>query len=249
MLAAVLADNRRSAYRVRPIATDSLTIKLHYQGQEFSPYEVADVTGRGASMRFTKGTAPQAAKGEELELSIDTPNLRGQARISATVVFCGESTTERLFGLSFTAIDEFGRRSSEHFFQLFNRRGAYRDDILRPVYQAAAMVMPLEARDNSNLFFPVDVRNISATGICLDVDYEADRFMSGANKVRLALTLPGKHAPRDIITSLCYRSVIEGKIYYGGHYEWTETPQARLILEDLTEYTLERFDDPALSLS
>ena len=78
--------------------------------------------------------------------------------------------------------------------------------------------------------------------MCLDVDAETDRFMHERGQILLALTLPGKHEPSPIVTSVCYRSVVDARIYYGCHFDWQATDEPRPILEDLTEYTHDRFD-------
>ncbi len=243
MLAAVLADNRRSAYRVRPITTDNLALALLRDDARHVPDEIADVTCGGASVRFAKASAPSVTKGEEITVSIESPNLTGSATLPAKVVFTGDSTTERLIGLSFDATDEFIERGSESFFELFNRRVAYRGVDEPAADDLAAAVMPIETAHNNQLLYPVTVRNISATGICLAVTKDPDNFMRERATIRLALRLPGHRSPYEIVTRVCYRTVADEKIYYGCHFHWQETPGAIPILEDLTDYTLDRFDE------
>jgi len=249
MLAALLNDNRRSAYRVRPIATDNLRLVIKWNERRFKPYEIADVTRHGASIRFPKGTGPDVRKDDLVSVEIESPNLNGGATIEARVVFSGDSTTERMLGLAFDDAGGLEARATEQFFQLFNRRESYRDADSTPASSLTATVKPLPSAHNNNLFFPVTVRNISATGICLDVAAEADRFMVERGQVRIALTLPGNHSSNDIVTKVCYRSVLEAKIYYGCHFDWPETSGAQAILEELTEYTHNRFDKELASLS
>ena len=83
MLSDALADNRRSAYRVRPISTDRLALALLCDNLRHVPDEIADVTCNGASVRFAKDSAPTVTKGEALTVSIESPNLEGGATISA----------------------------------------------------------------------------------------------------------------------------------------------------------------------
>ena len=97
------ADNRRCAYRVRPISTDNLALALVRDNRNHIPHEIADITCKGASVRFVKGRAPSLVKGDQILVSIESPNLDGKALITATVVFTGDSTTERLIGLAFQA--------------------------------------------------------------------------------------------------------------------------------------------------
>ena len=243
MLVAALADNRRSAYRVRPITTDNLALALLRDDTRHVPDEIADVTCGGASVRFAKYTAPSVTKGEEITVSIESPNLSGSTTISAKVVFTGDSTTERLIGLAFDATDEFTDRGSENFFELFNRREAYRGVDTPSATDLAAAVMPIQSAHNNQLLYPVAVRNISATGICLVVTKGPDNFMRERVNIRLALRLPGHRSPYEIVTRVCYRTVADEKTYYGCHFDWQETPGAIPILEDLTDYTLDRFDD------
>jgi hypothetical protein len=48
---------------------------------------------------------------------------------------------------------------------------------------------------------------------------------------------------------VCYRTAAGNKVYYGCHFDWQETPQALHILEDLTGYTLDRFDNAIATAS
>jgi hypothetical protein len=249
MLGALVNDNRRSAYRVRPIETDRLRLILKWRDTRYEPFEVGDVTRHGASVRFPKGVGPGVRKGDEVAVEIESPNLHGGATIAARVVFSGDSTTERMLGLAFDDAEGLDARATESFFQLFNRRVAYRDSQSNPSTPLPATVKPLATAAQNNLLFPVTVRNLSATGICLDVGEEADRFMVERGDIRVSLTLPGIQQPCDIITTVCYRSVIAGKIYYGCHFDWPATPRAQAILEALTNYTTERFEQEIASLS
>lgn len=243
MLAAALADNRRSAYRVRPITTDNLALALLHHDNRHIPDEVADVTLGGVSVRFAKGTAPPVTKGEEIKVSIECPNLSRRATISAKVVFTGDNTTERLIGLAFDTTEDLVGHGSENFFELFNRRVAYRGVDTGSTADLAAAVMPLESAHNNQLLYPVTVRNISATGICLSVSRDPDKFMRERVNVRLVLRLPRQRTPYEIVTRVCYRTVVDENTYYGCSFDWHETPDAIAILEDLTEYTLDRFDN------
>ena len=249
MLATALADNRRSAYRVRPISTDRLALALVRDDKRHVPDEIADVTSGGASVRFVKGTAPSVVKGDEILVSIESPNLNGKAMIPATIVFTGDSATERLIGLAFEAGDTLSGRGSESFFQLFNRRVAYRGAERDTAAEVSAAVMPVESAHDKNLFFPVGVRNLSATGICLDVDTDPDVFMRERVHIRLALRLPGQRKAQSINTRVCYRTTADQKVYYGCHFDWKDTPDALSILEELTAYSLDRFDDELESIS
>jgi len=243
MPAAALSDNRRSAYRVRPISTDNLALALLRDNSRHVPDKIADVTCNGASVRFVKDTAPSVTKGEQIMLSIESPNLNSSATISATVVFAGDSTTERLIGLAFDTSDHLFDRVSENFFELFNRRVAYRGVDQASADDLAAAVMPLESAHNNQLLYPVKVRNISATGICLCVSTDPDNFMRERVNIRLALRFPGQRSPHEIVTQVCYRTVADEITYYGCHFDWQETAGAIPILEDLTAYTLDRFDE------
>jgi len=243
MLAAAIADNRRSAYRVRPITTDNLALALLRDDTRHVSVEIADVTCGGANVRFAKGTAPSLNKGDEVMVSIESPNLQGRATISARVVFTGDSTTERLIGLAFDGADDLVDRGSENFFELFNRRIAYRGVDASSAEKLVAAVMPLETAHNNRLLDPVTVRNISATGICLKVTEDPDKFMRERANIRLSLQLPEHRSPYEITTRVCYRTVSDDATYYGCSFDWQETPGAIPILEDLTDYTLDRFDN------
>ena len=247
MLAAALADNRRCAYRVRPISTDNVELVLIRADERHVPSEIADVTCNGASIRFVKGSGLVVDQGEHLQVSIDSPNLEQRATISAKVVFSGKTTTDSLIGLAFDKPEELVELGKDEFFQLFNRRAAYRDVEPEPEPEPdtalAVAVMPVRSAPNNQLLDPVGVKNISATGICLFVGPEPDDFMRDTSIVRLALRLPGQRSTSDVVTRICYRTSRDEKVFYGCRFEWSETVNSASIIEDLTEYTFDRLDN------
>lgn len=249
MLAAALADNRRCAYRVRPISTDNVELVLLRADQRHVPSEIADVTCNGASIRFVKGAGPAVDQGEHLQVSIESPNLERRATISAKVVFSGDTSTESLIGLSFDSPQDLINLGKEEFFQLFNRRAAYRDVEPEPDTALAVAVMPVHSAPNNQLLYPVGVKNISATGICLSVGPEPDDFMRETSIVRLALRLPGQRSTNDVVTRVCYRTFRESKVFYGCRFEWSETENSESVIEDLTEYTFDRLDNSVTATS
>ena len=242
MLATALADNRRCAYRVRPISTDDLAFALVRNEVRHIPAEVADVTCNGASVRFVKGSEPAVNKGEQIFVSIDSPNFARTATISAKIVFSGDTATDSLIGLAFDSPDDLANHGAGNFFQLFNRRAAYRDGEPSAGTSLAAAVMPLHSIPNEQLLYPVNVRNISATGICLDVGRDPDDFLRAQQEILLALRLPGQTNAADIVTRVCYRTASDTKVFYGCKFRWSETRNAESILEQLTQYTLDWLD-------
>ena len=147
-----------------------------------------------------------------------------------------------MIGLAFEQGDDLAQQGSDTFFQLFNRRGSYRGVDAVPAGDLRASVKPLETAHNNRTLYPVTVRNLSATGICLDVAKDADMFLRERVNVRLALRLPGHTGAKEIITTVCYRTSTGGKVYYGCQFDWSETSKAAEIMEDVTSYTLDRFD-------
>lgn len=242
MLADALADNRRCAYRVRPISTDNLAFALARNEERHIPTEVADVTCNGASVRFLKGSGPAVNKGERIFVSIDSPSFARKATISAKIVFSRDTVTDSLIGLAFDSPEDLANHAGGDFFQLFNRRAAYRDREPSTATSLAAAVMPLLSIPNNRLLYPVNVRNISATGICLDVGRDPDDFLRAHQEVLLALRLPEQTDATDIVTRVCYRTANDVKVFYGCKFDWSETPNAESILEGLTQYTLDRLD-------
>ena len=61
------------------------------------PAEVADVTCNGASVRFVKGSEPAVNKGEQIFVSIESPNSARKVALSAKIVFSGDTATDRPF--------------------------------------------------------------------------------------------------------------------------------------------------------
>jgi hypothetical protein len=242
MLATALADNRRCAYRVRPISTDDLAFALMRNEERHVPAEVADVTCNGASVRFVKGTGPAVNKGERIFVLIDSPSFTRKATISAQIVFSGDTATDSLIGLAFDSPDELANHGGENFFQLFNRRAAYRDGEPTAGTSLAAAVMPLLSIPNNQLLYPVNVRNLSATGICLNVGHDPDDFLRKQQEILLALRLPGQIEATNIVTKVCYRTSNDTEVFYGCKFDWSATVNAESILEELTEYTLDRLD-------
>ncbi len=78
---------------------------------------------------------------------------------------------------------------------------------------------------------------------------DPDKFMRERVPIQLALQLPAQNRAKNINTCVGYRPAGGKKVYYGCHFDWRETPNALPILEDLTAYTLDRFDQELESAS
>jgi hypothetical protein len=69
------------------IETDDLAFALVRNEVRHIPAEVADVTCNGASVRFVKGYQPAVNKGEQIFVSIDSPNFARNATLRLRIVF------------------------------------------------------------------------------------------------------------------------------------------------------------------
>ena len=234
-------DNRRSAYRVRPFASDDLQLHLHDQRQRLIPDLIADVTSDGASVCFDKGNIPDLAPGDEVSVRIISSDLNGNVKLLARIAFTGDNPRGRLIGLTFTSNRELINRGNQNLLQLFNRRAAYRGvepespDALRAVVQTAPLAMVEDAETRT-----VTVRNISTTGICLRVDDVLDEALQKTESIRLLLQVSETGDPREFRARICNRTRFEGGGFYGCHFDWSKTANALDAIEELAGYTLDR---------
>jgi hypothetical protein len=236
-------DNRRNAYRVQPASIDHLDIALVRNHKRLVPDEIGDVTLQGASLRFGKEKASELKKGDEVMVLIMSPDLDGGADVRAQVVFTGDSPNGRLIGLSFDQTEELLNRGQRQFFQLFNRRIAYRGVQPESTSELTTAVMPIKTAHAADTRHSVSVRNISTTGICVGIDTAGDAFMRERKNIRVCLKLPDQDQECVIAARVCYRSEIASAIYYGCHFEWNDTDDAMDTIEELTAYTLDRFEN------
>lgn len=102
--------------------------------------------------------------------------------------------------------------------------------------------MPLHSAPNNQLLYPVGVKNISVTGVCLAVGLEPDDFMRDTSVVQLALRLPGQRSTNDVVTKICHRTANDVQVFYGCRFDWEQTANAESIVEELTEYTFDWLD-------
>jgi|GEM_PF-1964140 len=234
-------DNRRCAYRVTPFATDHLQLNLRSAQQSLVPDLISDVTSRGASVCFNEGNIPDLITGDELTVSIVSPNLSGKVNLAARIAFIGDHPRGRLIGLSFVSNSDLLSHANRDLLRLFNRRAAYRgvepetSNGLFACVQTAPLALRMAAKART-----VTVRNISTTGVCLRIGEALDAQLQGSQQILLLVQLPGSVVQREYCARIRNRAESAGEVFYGCHFDWGATDNALEAVEELAGYTMER---------
>ena len=234
-------DNRRTAYRVKPFASDHLQLQLHHHQQRLTPDLISDVTGHGASICFDKENIPDLNRGDEVAVRIISPDLDGEVKLSAHVAFTGDNSQGRLYGLCFDTNIDLLNQGNRDLLRLFNRRAAYRGvepespNELQAIVQTTPVV--LIKTDESR---KVTVRNISTTGVCLRIDETLANSLQGTRRISLSLQIPGSAVAREYCARIRNRIQTEDGIFYGCYFVWRDMDDALEAIEEITNYTLDR---------
>jgi len=236
MKASTQYSDRRAVYRVRPPAASALRIGVSGACGEFLTDDVDDLSALGAALILPDGAAA-LGDSERVRIAVKSAETGETVAFEARVL--GRSRTGRGWHCRF-AFDEraLGDRHGA-FFELFNRRAAYRG--VRPRADAP-VTASVRALEDAQREFAVCVCNISTGGLCAEVDTTVDAALGDSDSVLLRLRLPAVERALEIAATVRYRAVGDDAVLYGMRFEPGRTPDYIDHAEDLLEYLLAHFE-------
>ena len=242
MSSVITQDDRRSAYRVQPADVDELDLAMLAQRQRLVHGEVTDVRNGGACVRFDRDTSPNFASGDPVTLSLNSQRHNYTGEVQARIVSATDESSKRIVHLSFEEQHENITGKSREYFELFNRRAAYRSIKPADSVQFNAAVAP-DINDGASVeVYPVSIRNISNTSIAFDVNETIHKVLQHHAALRLSLEFPKEEQASTIACRVRHRTAITGAFIYGCEYDWSATANSLAVVENIVTYIMERLD-------
>lgn len=235
------AANRRAAYRVEPADIEDIDLAMLSRRQRIVATRVADVAVGGASMHVATGGTTVPSDGEEVSVALNSRRHGYDAELPARVVQTREAAGGHVVHLSFLGSTVDLADPPPAMFELLNRRASYRGVGPGVCGDLQALATPRHGQ-SAGRSYPVTVRNISNTGISLELDGATHAAFEEQSSLRLTLELPGSVEPTRMACRICYRSRQgegdDATCVYGCEYDWSETSDSLGVVEDLVTYIL-----------
>ena len=202
-----MSDERRSAYRV---AVEDAEIRAEVSGENgHAVGDVLDLSLHGATIRIPLDQQPNFFVGETITVKLDS-RLMKPVEIIATVQARTEHDQARRFGLAFANRAVLHAKLSTGLLPFFNERSALRAE--------PSVTIPVTARTPEASFVTTGtLRDISADGVGVVIDRQAERTLSRVVQVDIEFTLPGDVESISLRATIRHRSElnVDGAVYIG----------------------------------
>ncbi|MGE0484188.1 MAG: PilZ domain-containing protein [Gammaproteobacteria bacterium] len=235
-------DNRRGAYRVAAETVDDLDLELLARRQWVRPGRLTDAAAGGACLQIDQAAVTD---GDELEVRFRSAASGFSGAAQARVVRTSPAVDTQVVHLAFLGDTLRLQGRTPRAYELFNRRSAYRETGQAAAASLAALASPRAAGAASFQGYPVGIRNVSNTGVCLDVDAATHTALEAHAGLDLRFELPGRVAPVVVACAVHYRMAERDGYRYGCEFDWAATTDSLAVVEDLVTYILEADEDPA----
>ena len=220
--------DRRDTDRWRISAALNVNLALVMGGQHVVPEAVADVTAKGASLRFAASAQRMFVAGDEVTVAISAAEADLDAEWPARIIFVGNAGVDQFVGLSFREVPELDEPGGVNLVNLFGSCGVRKVEDDARTSPAFGQILPDDEQE-ARTSIPARIQNISICGIGLAVYHRADQFVRGRAQICLEIQLTGQGAPRVLVLKPCHRVSGNDFIYYGCEIDWDATREIDAI--------------------
>ena len=227
--------DRRKHYRVEPAEGDDLQVSFAKPGAPPVPGLVLDVSAGGVMVQLALAGCPDLAMGEEVELSFVADRFKRPLAVSARVVHRRDEGSSRRYGLQFTDRQQLENQVATELFRLFNRRKTYRVEPDPDV----PIEVTLEQR-HAGVQVHAQVKDISVGGLGVRVPADVLAALGTSDRVKVAISLPGRQDPVVLIGNICHRRVAGEEIHYGIEFDLEQSEDPKRQQNAITDYVMKR---------
>jgi c-di-GMP-binding flagellar brake protein YcgR len=228
-----MSDERRNAYRV---AVEDAEIRAEVISESGPAVgEVLDLSLQGATIRIPLDQQPNFFVGETITLRLESKRMK-PVQIIATVQSRTEQDRSRRFGIAFANPAVLHAKLSTGLLRFFNERSAFR------VEPSMTLPVTLEAADQMNeggaFVTTGHLRDISADGIGVVIEGQAERALAHVVQTAIEFTLPGDVRPLSLRATIRHRSQLnaDGAVYIGLLFDPETSPNFVSQRRHITEY-------------
>jgi len=193
---------------------------------------LVDLTPEGIGARFFPPHAPRLSLGEEMDITLSSPELKATATTRVQVIEREDGPQNRDYQLLFLD-PEYVESQLLQLKGLFNRRNAYR---VKPTLDLPAKaVVALEPGQPPVKAY---VRDVSMTGICLALPRELELHRRADVQAAVALSLPGLESPLGLRAEIRFRRLDGDAVVYGMEFVRQTTPEFAKIEDRIAAYVM-----------
>ncbi len=229
--------SKRAQYRVDLTGREDVQVRLRTADGVSVLAQICDGSIGGIGLRFSLDNTgcPDLTVGEEVELTIASDRLKRPLAISARVVHRLDEESSREYGLQFTDRQQLEDQLATELFRLFNRRKTYR---VEPDRNA-----PVEAtleHGQAGVQVQAEVVDISVEGLGVRVPADAMATLGTTDRVKVAISLPGRQAPVILIGTIRFRQVKGEEIGCGIEFDFEQSEDPKRQQNAITDYVMKR---------
>jgi hypothetical protein len=201
--------------------------------------EAIGVTVEGIGVRFRKRPNPVLAIGEPVTLSFRLPHLSHRIELGATPINCLAQGSCWRFGFQFSDKLEAPAEFAARFYQVFNRRHAYR---VEPNALDVVEVTVVAAGSS----VAAKLENISATGIAVSTDSASAQILTEAQHGTLNFRLPDEQA-LTLVANVRHSHEQNQRTYYGLEFDQAKTEHFHLQQQVIMDFVMRRLLEKTLT--
>lgn len=195
--------------------------------------EIVHGDKENASLRFYQDGAPLFAIGDPATLFINSPALPQAIEIKARIVSRTESESHRTFCLRFHTAHHNQSEMVAGLMRLLRRRSAYRLQF-GPDEMIEAQVIAERSGEVRELL--ATLQDISATGACVLLKPDADRFLCAVDSFTIRFSLPPSDALIALPVSIRHRRACAEGISYGVFFDTGGRPELLELQDEVANF-------------
>lgn len=234
-------ESRRTARAIVSIAPETdvwLAVEVRAGSQQVHSGEVTDAPRGGVGMRFAQAHAPQLPVGKQVVLALTSAYLGKSVELPAMVLVRAERDGFRHYSFRFDSQAAYSREVAKAFYRLFNRRHADRvEPRLRE--RVGVYIETFDQRDGRSPL-PVDLRDISATGMSIVAAAEADYVLADEERVRARINLPTRDSALSLVAWIRSRSLEGDSVAYALRFDPQQSQEFSAQQEAIMDYVMGR---------
>ncbi len=201
--------------------------------------QILDLSIGGLGLRFSLDIplpgCPDFTVGEDVELSFAADRFKRPLAVSARVVHRLDEGSSRRYGLQFTDRQQLENQVATELFRLFNRRKTYRVEPDPDV----PIEVTLEQR-HAGVQVHAQVKDISVGGLGVRVPADVMAALGTSDRVKVAISLPGRQDPVILIGNIRHRRVAGEEIHYGIEFDLEQSEDPKRQQNAITDYVMKR---------
>ena len=240
---------RRSLYRAPSQSSGTFEVEVKtssghcFTGEAVGASAAAgSIPGGGIGVRFLKRPGAGLAIGEPVTLSFRLRHLSHRIELGATPTNSLAQASCWRYGFQFNDKLQAPAEFAARFYQVFNRRRAYR---VEPNDASAVEVGVLAGE----LALSATLENISATGIALSIEDDSVDPLARSERWRLSFGLPDTEEWLTVVANVRHSDRTRQPRFYGLEFDPNETEHFEIQQQIIMDFVMRRLLEKTLTVA